>query len=104
MLMSSFSNAEAGIGLICACLPSISALLVRRNGYPSRGGYQSSVAANISRHGEIMMTRSYQVETSKQAQNDPYHLGNDEAGLIASVQANSKSNCSSRARSPESAA
>ncbi|CAF3452807.1 unnamed protein product [Fusarium graminearum] len=95
-------NAEAGIGLICACLPSISALIVRRNGYASRG-YKSSGPADLSRHGEIMLTRSYQVETSKKGQHDPFHLGNDEAGLIASIQANSKSDCSSRARTPESA-
>jgi hypothetical protein len=95
-------NAEAGIGLICACLPSISALLVRRDGYASRG-YHSSGPADISRVGEIMLTRSYQVETSKKEQQDPFHLGNDETGLIASIQANAKSSCSSRARTPESA-
>jgi hypothetical protein len=95
-------NAEAGISLICACLPSISALLVRRDGYASHG-YHSSGPADISRVGEIMLTRSYQVETSKKEQQDPFHLGNDETGLIASIQANAKSSCSSRARTPESA-
>jgi hypothetical protein len=46
------------------------------------------------------MTRSFQVDTaSKQADSDAYNLGHDEAGLIASVQANPKSDYSSRARS-----
>ncbi|KAJ4246251.1 hypothetical protein NW762_013601 [Fusarium torreyae] len=99
-------NAEAGIGLICACLPSISALLVRRHGYPSHSypshGFQSSGRAELSRHGEIMMTRSFQVDTSRKEMPNDYDFGHDEAGLVASVQANPKSNYSSRARSESS--
>ncbi|KAM0245936.1 hypothetical protein ACHAP5_005087 [Fusarium lateritium] len=97
-------NAEAGIGLICACLPSISALIVRRHGYPSNGypsrGFQSSAKIDTSRHGEILMTRSFQVDTaSKLGDSDGFNYGHDEAGLIASVQANPKSDQPSRATS-----
>ncbi|RSL58751.1 hypothetical protein CEP54_007658 [Fusarium duplospermum] len=94
-------NAEAGIGLICACLPSISALLVRRKGYPYYGNQSHSTHGDFSR-GEIMMTRSFHVETgkiAKEAQPDVYDLGHDEAGLVAGGQANPKSNLSSRRRS-----
>ncbi|KAF5001167.1 hypothetical protein FGRMN_1191 [Fusarium graminum] len=101
-------NAEAGIGLICACLPSISALIVRRHGYPSNGypsrGFQSSAQADpTSRAGEIIMTRSFQVDTaSKHGDIDMYNFGHDEAGLISSVQANPKSDYPSRAVSSSS--
>jgi hypothetical protein len=96
-----YRNAEAGIGLICACLPSISALLVRRQGYPYYGNQSHSTHGEFSR-GEIMMTRSFHVETgkvAKEAQPDVYDLGHDEAGLVAGGQANPKSNLSSRRRS-----
>ncbi|WKT53965.1 hypothetical protein QSH57_004549 [Fusarium oxysporum f. sp. vasinfectum] len=95
-------NAEAGIGLICACLPSISALIVRRNGYPYHGNQSHSAYGDISRRGEIMMTRSFHVDagrSDKEAQHNTYELGHDEAGLVASVQANPRSNFSSRRRS-----
>ncbi|EWZ28499.1 hypothetical protein FOZG_17810 [Fusarium oxysporum Fo47] len=55
-----------------------------------------------STRGEIVTTRSFHVDagrTDKEVHHNAYDLGHDEAGLFASVQANSKSNCSSRRRS-----
>jgi hypothetical protein len=49
-----------------------------------------------------MMTRSFHVDaerSDKEAQHNTYELGHDEAGLVASVQANPRSNFSSRRRS-----
>ncbi|KAF5011724.1 hypothetical protein FDECE_2184 [Fusarium decemcellulare] len=94
-------NAEAGIGLICACLPSISALLVRRQGYPYYGNQSHSTHGDFGR-GDIMMTRSFHVDTAKSPKTTgegAFDLGHDEAGLVAGVQANPKSNLSSRRRS-----
>ncbi|KAF4980174.1 hypothetical protein FZEAL_3752 [Fusarium zealandicum] len=108
-------NAEAGIGLICACLPAISALLVRRGrGYPSYGnpsygnpsyGNQSQSTHGEFKRGEIMMTRSFHVDggktdnSGKEPHSNAFDLGHDEVGLVAGVQANPKSNWSSRRRS-----
>ncbi|KAK2666970.1 hypothetical protein RAB80_017391 [Fusarium oxysporum f. sp. vasinfectum] len=55
-----------------------------------------------STRGEIVTTRSFHVDagrTDKEVHHNAYDLGHDEAGLFASVQANPKSNYSSRRRS-----
>ncbi|KAM5344187.1 hypothetical protein ACJ41O_012724 [Fusarium nematophilum] len=92
-------NAEAGIGLMCACLPAISALIVRRGqGYPYYGNQSHPTHGGFAR-GEIMLTRSFHVDTGKPAkepEQDAYDLGHDETGLVAGIQANPRSNCSSR--------
>ncbi|KFH46893.1 hypothetical protein ACRE_022690 [Hapsidospora chrysogenum ATCC 11550] len=97
-------NAEAGIGLICACLPAVNAIFVKVKGssyYAKKyGNSRSAHAAELGR-GEIMMTRSFHVDTStvnhkgggggKQALEESYELGHDQAVLTSNVQANPRS-------------
>ncbi|KAJ6437531.1 hypothetical protein O9K51_09737 [Purpureocillium lavendulum] len=55
-------NAEAGIGLICACLPAMNALFVRAG----RGSsYLKQPSHNSGVRGQIMRTRSYHVDRTK---------------------------------------
>ncbi|EWZ28297.1 hypothetical protein FOZG_18003 [Fusarium oxysporum Fo47] len=84
MILHEGNNAEAGIGFNMR-LSSI---------------YKRSPSS--TRRGEIVMTRSFHVDagrTGKEVHHDAYDLGHDEAELFASVQANPKSNYSSRRRS-----
>ncbi|KID94841.1 PTH11-type GPCR, partial [Metarhizium majus ARSEF 297] len=79
-------NAEVGIGLICACLPAVSALYIQKtrgSSYVKQSGYGRASSNNPpSRNNEIMLTRSFHVDTSSvnyEAQN----MGNDELALVS---------------------
>lgn len=86
LLTLSCSNAEVGIGLICACLPAVSALYIQKtrgSSYLKQSGYGRTGSSNTpSRNNEIMLTRSFHVDTSSvnyEAQN----MGNDELALVS---------------------
>ncbi|EGY14297.1 hypothetical protein VD0002_g2084 [Verticillium dahliae] len=86
-------NAEAGIGLICACLPAINALWTRKikssSAYAGYAAHDSRSGLDGSQHGGIMLTRSVHIHSSKSAKDTTdYGLGNDEAGLTSDIQAN----------------
>ncbi|EHK23197.1 uncharacterized protein TRIVIDRAFT_71185 [Trichoderma virens Gv29-8] len=86
-------NAEAGIGLICACLPAVSALYVQR----TRGSsyFKNPGHSSITGRGEIMLTRSYHVDRSavdKDVDESALELGHDEAGLVSNMGAQVKAN------------
>lgn len=76
-------NAEVGIGLICACLPTINSLYSRKTRgseyfrHHSDGSKQSH-----SQRGKIIMTRSYQVDSSSVSNHEAQNLGNDELELV----------------------
>lgn len=93
------SNAEAGIGLICACLPAANAIFVRVKGSSYYANQSRSGAGELGR-GEIMMTRSFHVDattkSTKEMSAESYELGHDQAGLTSNVQANPRSNYSGR--------
>ncbi|KAH6607111.1 hypothetical protein Trco_003424 [Trichoderma cornu-damae] len=79
-------NAEAGIGLICACLPAASAIYVQRK----RGSsyFKNPGHSSVSGRGEIMLTRSYHVDRStvdKDVEETALELGHDEAGLVSNI-------------------
>lgn len=92
-------NAEAGIGLICACLPAVNAIFVKVKGSSYYGNQSRSGAHELGR-GEIIMTRSFHVDTTtksaKEMKAESYELGHDQAGLTSDIQANPKSNYSGR--------
>ncbi|KAL6874600.1 hypothetical protein HDV57DRAFT_236791 [Trichoderma longibrachiatum] len=86
-------NAEAGIGLICACLPAVSALYVQR----TRGSsyFKNPGQSSVTGRGEIMLTRSYHVDRSradKGVDESALELGHDEAGLVSSIGNDIKAN------------
>ncbi|CRJ97174.1 hypothetical protein BN1708_009456 [Verticillium longisporum] len=86
-------NAEAGIGLICACLPAINALWTRKikssSAYARYAAHEGRSGLDGSQHGGIMLTRSVHIHSSKSAkETTDYGLGNDEAGLTSNIQAN----------------
>ncbi|KAM0331412.1 hypothetical protein ACHAQA_003085 [Verticillium albo-atrum] len=82
-------NAEAGIGLICACLPAINALWTRKIKGTSDYAMHNSRSGLESEHGGIMLTRSVHIHSSKSAKEAmDYGLGHDEAGLTSNIQAN----------------
>ncbi|PNP52433.1 hypothetical protein THARTR1_07037 [Trichoderma harzianum] len=86
-------NAEAGIGLICACLPAVSALYVQR----TRGSsyFKNPGHSSVTGRGEIMLTRSYHVDRSavdKDVDESALELGHDEAGLVSNMGAQVKVN------------
>ncbi|KAL7784575.1 hypothetical protein V8C37DRAFT_420614 [Trichoderma ceciliae] len=79
-------NAEAGIGLICACLPAVSALYVQR----TRGSsyFKNPGHSSVNGRGEIMLTRSFHVDRSevdKIMDETALELGHDEAGLVSNI-------------------
>ncbi|KAL7948008.1 hypothetical protein V8C42DRAFT_316380 [Trichoderma barbatum] len=79
-------NAEVGIGLICACLPAVSALYVQR----TRGSsyFKNPGHSNTTGRGEIILTRSYHVDRSavdKDIDDNAIELGHDEAGLVSNM-------------------
>ncbi|OAQ65018.2 PTH11-type GPCR [Pochonia chlamydosporia 170] len=92
-------NAEAGIGLICACLPAVNALYVqqtRGSSYFKHGdSNQQSQKRSQSQGGEIMMTRTFHVDSSS-AHYDSQSVGNDESALVAKEQQVSLSHKSSQ--------
>ncbi|EGR49770.1 GPCR, PTH11-type [Trichoderma reesei QM6a] len=86
-------NAEAGIGLICACLPAVSALYVQR----TRGSsyFKNPGQSSVTGRGEIMLTRSYHVDRSrvdKGVDESALELGHDEAGLVSNIGTEIKAN------------
>ncbi|KAK0763715.1 hypothetical protein N5P37_003098 [Trichoderma harzianum] len=86
-------NAEVGIGLICACLPAVSALYVQR----TRGSsyFKNPGHSSVTGRGEIMLTRSYHVDRSavdKDVDESALELGHDEAGLVSNMGAQVKAN------------
>ncbi|KAI5458724.1 integral membrane protein [Mariannaea sp. PMI_226] len=91
-------NAEAGIGLICACLPSINAFVVRRR----RGSEyyaQTGSSRKTASQGGIMLTRSYQVNSSRNIKTVHGHdceVGSDQAELVYDAQDNPRTNTAGR--------
>ncbi|KAJ9413348.1 hypothetical protein QL093DRAFT_2570059 [Fusarium oxysporum] len=88
------------IGILCAGGVATAFSIYRLAMILHEGNH--STHEDVSRRGEIVMTRSFHVDagrTGKEVHHDAYDLGHDEAGLFASVQANPKSNYSSRRRS-----
>lgn len=93
------SNAEAGIGLICACLPSINAFIVRRQKGSTYYAQSRSSRKNAS-HGGIVLTRSYHVDSSRTTKNGreqhDFEMGSDQAELVGGSQDDLRSNNESR--------
>ncbi|KAF4120598.1 integral membrane protein [Geosmithia morbida] len=83
-------NAEAGIGLICACLPAANAMLTKIRDPTYFLGNSRSRHDTTGNRGEIVMTRSFHINTSdrdtKDPGNDIYDLGQEEAVLTSSAQ------------------
>ncbi|KAG5999632.1 hypothetical protein E4U21_006543 [Claviceps maximensis] len=57
-------NAEVAIGLICACLPAVNTLYLQRTHSSSYLKQSSRSRRTASQGGEIVLTRSFQVDTS----------------------------------------
>ncbi|KAG6011275.1 hypothetical protein E4U41_005534, partial [Claviceps citrina] len=57
-------NAEVAIGLICACLPAVNTLWMRKAKTSSYFQQTSRSRRTASQAGEIVLTRSYHVDTS----------------------------------------
>lgn len=97
-------NAEIGIGLICACLPAVSAYFARRKrGTDYYGGPSRTGGLDDTLRGEIMMTRTFQVHTGPKSvsydEDDGSKMGADDAVLISNIQANPQSRADSTRRS-----
>ncbi|OAA41677.1 integral membrane protein [Metarhizium rileyi] len=79
-------NAEVGIGLICACLPAVTALHTRKtrgSSYYKQNSYERTSPRNPQSHnGEIMLTRSFHVDTSS-ADYESQGMGTDEVDLFS---------------------
>ncbi|KAK5994187.1 hypothetical protein PT974_07630 [Cladobotryum mycophilum] len=82
-------NAEVGIGLICACLPAVNALWTEQAKGSSYFKQSGSTSGDAQR-GEIMLTRSFHVDTltvDKELQDTVIDLGHDEEGLVSDIRA-----------------
>ncbi|OAQ57298.1 hypothetical protein VFPPC_11451 [Pochonia chlamydosporia 170] len=79
-------NAEAGIGLICACFPAVNALYVQKTRgssyFKQSRSRQASSKQTQSHGGEIMLTRTFHVDTSS-ANYESQSIGNDESELVS---------------------
>ncbi|KAG8424899.1 hypothetical protein J3458_001654 [Metarhizium acridum] len=86
-------NAEVGIGLICACLPAVSALYIQKtrgSSYVKQSGYGRASSNNPQSHNnEIMLTRSFHVDTSS-VNYESQNMGNDESALVSKHQLSHK--------------
>ncbi|RYO80748.1 hypothetical protein DL766_008045 [Monosporascus sp. MC13-8B] len=90
-------NAEIGIGLICACLPSVTALIIKRNGsnnssdYPRSGGtLKKGIFVNRTFH---MSAESAQ---NRRGGDDGFERIQDETELMTYAQANPQAKESNR--------
>jgi hypothetical protein len=96
-------NAEIGIGLICTCLPAISAWFARRQRGTDYYGQASRTGQGGTMRGEIMMTRTFQIQEGQKSvsydEDDGSKLGADDAVLISNIQANPQSRADSTRRS-----
>lgn len=83
------SNAEAGIGLICTCLPATAALI---NKAKARTGYGSSTRA-YGNHmsGAHKLSNLSSSHATKDRQYKNLEAGSDEAGLVSHAQGQSGS-------------
>ncbi|RYP78159.1 hypothetical protein DL769_003240 [Monosporascus sp. CRB-8-3] len=91
-------NAEIGIGLICACLPSVTALVIRRNGshnssdYPRSGGTLANKGIFVNRTFHM----SAESTQNRKGGEDGFERIQDEAELMTYAQANPQAKDSSR--------
>lgn len=94
-MLTGSSNAEIGIGLICACLPAVSAYYARGKKGAGSYGHSSRNAQGTDARGEIVMTRTFHVQTTQKdagLEGDSHsNLGGDEVVLISNVQASPQS-------------
>ncbi|KAK9415977.1 hypothetical protein SUNI508_09937 [Seiridium unicorne] len=98
-------NAEVGIGLICACLPSINALINRRkhrSAYSATNlrNYQRSNGDDITTANRIHVQRDFHLETThrlgKEVGHNAFELHSDDSQLVINAQAVSKDDWSSK--------
>ncbi|KAK2595024.1 hypothetical protein QQS21_007278 [Conoideocrella luteorostrata] len=75
-------NAEVGIGLICACLPAMNTLYMQKTRGSSYFKQGSSSRRMESQGGEIVMTRSFHVDSSSVSNYDGPNVENDELELV----------------------
>lgn len=89
------SNAEVGIGLICACLPAVTAIYTRRRGgskytsgaYGARSGSKGWNAENTVASNQIYVNHSFHLATSprddeERRPGDPDQLSQDQIELV----------------------
>lgn len=90
------SNAEVGIGLICACLPAVTAIYTRRKGgskymsgaYGARSGSKGWNTDNtVASNNHIYVNRSFHMATSprddeERRPGDPDQLSQDQIELV----------------------
>lgn len=81
-----------GIGLICACLPSVNALIHRRRaGYSNSSGYMRSKADEAMSRNRIYVNHTIQSEhtprVAKEVGDNAFELHSDDAQLVAHAQA-----------------
>jgi hypothetical protein len=91
--VSHYRNAEVGIGLICACLPAVNALIHhRRNGtgYTESRGYVQSQGDEAMSRNRIYVNHAFHAEstprTVKEVGHNAFELHNDDAQLVAHAQ------------------
>ncbi|KAK9791436.1 hypothetical protein SCARD494_07619 [Seiridium cardinale] len=98
-------NAEVGIGLICACLPSINALINRRKHRSTYSAtnlrnYQRSNGDDITTTNRIHVQRDFHLETThrvgKEVGHNAFELHSDDSQLVINAQAVSKDDWSSK--------
>ncbi|KAI1249393.1 hypothetical protein MGN70_009006 [Eutypa lata] len=85
-------NAEVGIGLICACLPSVTALILRRHrinsedyyGYPQNDG---SIANGIVVNRSFHLSAESRSNQKRVADSNAFELMPDQAELMSNAQA-----------------
>lgn len=88
-------NAEVGIGLICACLPAVTAIYTRRRGgskytsgaYGARSGSKGWAADNTVASNQIYVNHSFHMATSprddeERRPGDPDQLSQDQIELV----------------------
>ncbi|RYP12243.1 hypothetical protein DL765_007428 [Monosporascus sp. GIB2] len=91
-------NAEIGIGLICACLPSATALIIKRHGshnssdYPRSGGTLANKGIFVNRTFHMSAESAH----NRKGGDDGFERIQDEAELMTYAQANPQAKGSSR--------
>lgn len=92
-------NAEVGIGLICACLPAVAALFIRRSQTNGYSGYERSKDSKINNQlapNRIYVNRSFHMHVPERGPEDlelgdtGLNLSQDKVQLVNNPQSESK--------------
>lgn len=94
-------NAEIGIGLICACLPSVSALFVTRSRTNTDQASRSRDPNSSAGGGAILVNRSFHLSTEaraskKERDRDGFNILPDSAELVMYNQSSAQTADSSK--------